>query len=92
LLTFSSHFNKDIRYYIEQKKKALSALKKSSASGKDAVCGSFLKLFLKVVACFLFFVFVCLFVFVFVFNISNSAIIKKKNFETLLWISELCVI
>ncbi|NP_001177646.1 protein DBF4 homolog A isoform 2 [Mus musculus] len=26
----------DIRYYIEQKKKALSALKKSSASGKDA--------------------------------------------------------
>uniref|UniRef100_A0A8C6MVE4 Protein DBF4 homolog A n=1 Tax=Mus spicilegus TaxID=10103 RepID=A0A8C6MVE4_MUSSI len=46
----------DIRYYIEQKKKALSALKKSSASGKDAVCGSFLKLFLKVVACF----FVCL--------------------------------
>lgn len=29
----------DIRYYIEQKKKALSAVKKSSTSGRDAVGG-----------------------------------------------------
>lgn len=31
-------FNKDIRYYIEQKKKELYLLKKSSTPVRDVVC------------------------------------------------------